>query len=99
MADALSQKEIEARLANLDGWSVDEENMLTKTFAVPTYLEGVAFASTVGTLSEGLDHHPDLLITWRKVKVSYVTHDAGNVLTAKDFEAAEAINNLPYPKE
>ncbi|MCU0476890.1 MAG: 4a-hydroxytetrahydrobiopterin dehydratase [Anaerolineae bacterium] len=93
----LSDSDITAALADLPGWARDGDT-LTKTYALPSYLAGVAFASAVGVLSEGLDHHPDLHIGWRKVTVRYNTHDAGSKITAKDVQAARAVEALGYPK-
>ena len=97
MAGALSESEISEGLAKLDGWARVGDS-LTKTFAFDSYLAGIAFASAVGVISEGLNHHPDLHIGWRRVSVAYTTHDAGNQLSAKDFAAAAAIDALAYPE-
>jgi len=94
---ALNAEQIAERLPSLNGWAV-EDNVLSKTFAMETYLAGVAFASAVGIVCEGLDHHPDIFIGWRKVRVSFTTHDAGNALTEFDFRAAGAVDALKYPK-
>ncbi len=97
MTKALSETEISAGLAELKGWS-REEDMLVKEFRFDDYLAGLAFASSIGVIAEGLDHHPDLRIGWRRVHVSFTTHDAGNKLSAKDFAAAAAIDALGYPR-
>lgn len=96
MVSALSDAEIIERLSELEGWQRDGD-MLTKTFTFGSYLDGVAFASAVGVISEGLGHHPDMTILWRKVTVAYTTHDAGSKLTDKDFAAAMAIESVGYP--
>jgi 4a-hydroxytetrahydrobiopterin dehydratase len=97
MASALSETQINEGLAKLPGWARDGDE-LVKEFRFDSYLGGLAFASSVGVIAEGLDHHPDMRIGWRRVSVSFTTHDAGNKLTAKDFAAAEAIDGLGYPK-
>lgn len=97
MANALSDAEINASLANLSGWSRDGD-ALVKEFNFDSYLAGVAFAASVGVVAEGLDHHPDMTIGWRRVTVSFTTHDAGNQLSAKDVAAAAAVDALGYPK-
>ncbi|MCU0463596.1 MAG: 4a-hydroxytetrahydrobiopterin dehydratase [Anaerolineae bacterium] len=94
---ALSDTDITQALSDLPGWSRDGD-VLTKTYSFSSYLAGVAFASAVGVVSEGLDHHPDLHISWRKVTVGFSTHDAGSKITQKDIEAAAAIEGLGYPK-
>ena len=96
MATALSEAAIKDGLAQLQGWSA-ENDMLSKRFAFDSYLAGIAFASAVGVLAEGLNHHPDMAIGWRNVSVSFTTHDAGSKLTAKDFAAAAGIDALGYP--
>ena len=97
MTSALSDAQIKEGLAKLNGWTRDGDE-LVKEFSFDTYLAGLAFASSVGVIAEGLDHHPDLQIGWRRLSVSFTTHDAGSKLTAKDFAAAEAIDALGYPK-
>ena len=88
----LSPAELAQGLATLDGWG-DESGKLGKTFAFDAYLDGVAFASAVGYLAEKLDHHPDLEIGWRKVRVTMNTHAVGG-LSPYDLELARRIDGL-----
>ena len=94
---ALSETELNQALVSLAGWERDND-MITKTYQLPTYMAGLAFASMVGTLCEARDHHPDLFIGWKKVTVSFTTHDAGSKVTQKDIDAAKAIEAIGYPK-
>lgn len=96
MAKALSEAEIGGKLAELSNWKRDGDS-LVKNFKFDSYLAGLAFASSVGVIAEGLNHHPDMSIGWRSVSVSFTTHDAGHKLSAKDFAAAAAIDALGYP--
>lgn len=96
MSAALSDQEINDGLAKLKGWARDGDE-LTKEFRFDNYLAGLAFASCVGVIAEGLNHHPDLVIGWRRVSVSFTTHDAGSKLTSKDIAAAAAIDAVSYP--
>ena len=93
----LSDAEIGSRLEALPGWE-REGDVISKTYRLDTYLAGLAFASAVGTLAEAQDHHPELIIGWRRVTVRYNTHDAGDKITARDFRAAAAIEALGYPR-
>jgi len=97
MADPLSAEALAAALNNLPGWEEDG-GMITKTYALPSYMAGIAFVGAVGTIAEAHDHHPDLEVTYKKVKVSFTTHDAGSQVTQKDVDAAAAIEALGYPK-
>ena len=84
----LTDEQITMRLSGLNGWQV-VDGQLTKTFDFNTYLAGLEFGTDIGYAAEKMDHHPDLLITWRKVKVSVSTHSEGGI-TEKDFALAEA---------
>ena len=97
MTKPLSEAEITEGLSKLDGWERDGD-ILVKSFKFDSYLAGIAFASTVGVIAEGMNHHPDLIIGWRRVDVSFTTHDAGNKLSANDFAAAAAIDAVGFPK-
>lgn len=91
----LTNEAIDKALKTLHGWS-HKNDTIEKTYSFDNYLAGLAFATTVGTIAQGFDHHPDILIKWRKVTVSFSTHDAGNKVTATDIKVAEAIEALPY---
>ncbi len=93
MSKALDDQQIQAKLQTVPGWAL-EDAQLARTFSFASYADGVAFAVKVGMLSEKLDHHPDALsITWKKVRVAYVTHSAGGI-TELDFDAALKVSGL-----
>jgi len=85
----LTDAELAAALEELPGWKV-EDGMLTKQFEFGAYLSGLEFATTVGQEAERRDHHPDMLVTWRKVKVLLSTHSEGGI-TEKDTGLAKFI--------
>ncbi len=85
----LTFEEVAQSLEELGSWAI-VEGQLIKAFKFGDYLEGIAFAGRCGKIAEEMNHHPDLLIQWRKVTVSISTHSAGG-LTALDFEFADKI--------
>lgn len=97
MPDLLSNDAIVARLDKLDGWE-NENKEIKKTYKLDSFPSALMFASAVGQLAEAADHHPDILIQWRKVTLSLSSHSAGG-LTTKDFDLAEQIEALPIKLE
>ena len=97
MTTPLSSTDIEQALAGLSGWSRDGD-AISKTFELDSYMAGLALATAIGTVCEGLNHHPDMLIGWRKVSVTLTTHDAGHKISQKDIDAAKKIESLGYPR-
>ncbi len=88
----LDEDAVKMGLASLADWSI-ENNILTKTYSFESYAEGIMFGAAVGHLANTLDHHPDILISYGKVKVSTWTHDAGG-LTSYDLELAKRIDRI-----
>ena len=88
----LSDAEITAGLAELAGWS-REGDEIVKTFDRETFPGAIAFVVRIGFFAEKADHHPDLDVRWKRVRVALSTHDAGG-LTAKDFDLAREIEGI-----
>ena len=88
----LSDADVQAALASLPGWS-RTGNEIEKTFECASFADAIAFVVRIGFLAEAANHHPDIDIRWRDVRVALTTHDAGG-LTAKDIELAGAIEEV-----
>ena len=88
----LSDPEIEDRLGGLDGWS-REGDTITKTFSNGDFVGSVKFVDSLVEPAEGMNHHPDLELSWDKVKVTITNHAQGG-LTENDFELAAKIDAL-----
>lgn len=88
----LGESEIQERLKALEGWSV-RDGKLAKIYAFGTYMDGVEFAAKAGKEADFLNHHPDILIGYRKVDVSVNTHDVGGI-SPYDFELARLLDLL-----
>ena len=79
----MSREEADKYLKELQGWSL-VENRIEKEFKFPSYLNGLEFAYGIGKIAEQEQHHPDILIKWRKVKITLTTH-AIKGLSENDF--------------
>ena len=87
-----NDESIQQALLSLPGWRVEGRELI-KEFQFATYLAGIEFVHQVAHLAEEMNHHPDLLVRWRKVTVRLATHSAGG-LTGLDFELAGKIEAL-----
>ena len=90
--ELLSDSEIESRLAELEGWE-REDQTIVKTFELADFVGSVAFIDRLVEPAEEMGHHPDLSVSWDKVRVSLTTHAAGG-LTENDFELAKRIEGV-----
>ncbi len=81
--------EIEAALASLPGWSV-EDGALVKQFTLQSFVAAIDFVNKVAAMAEDANHHPDLDVRYDKVRVALVTHSAGGI-TEKDLAMARRV--------
>src|SRR4051794_27532232 len=89
----LDDSEIEARLAALPDWRREGE-AIEKTFECGDFVGSVRFVDRLVEPAEEIGHHPDLEVSWDKVKVTLSTHSEGG-LTGNDFELAARLDALP----
>ena len=76
-----------------EGWSVVDEHHLERTFKFKDFAEALAFTNKVGGLAEAENHHPDIELSWGKVKITLLTHKIGG-LSENDFIIAAKISDL-----
>ena len=88
----LGSNEIEAMLADLDGWE-RHGDAIVKSFECGDFVGSVRFVDSLVEPAEGMGHHPDVAISWATVTVTISTHSEGG-LTAADFELAGKIEAL-----
>jgi pterin-4a-carbinolamine dehydratase len=56
-------------------------------------VQALAFTNQVGELAEAQGHHPDIYLTWGKVKLTIWTHKIDG-LTESDFILAAKVDEL-----
>lgn len=79
-------------LQNLPGWELDGET-LRRQFMFQGFADAVAYVVRLGFDAEAADHHPDILIQYKRVTLVFSTHSAGG-LTSRDFDGALAATAL-----
>ncbi|MGZ6372836.1 MAG: 4a-hydroxytetrahydrobiopterin dehydratase [Candidatus Limnocylindria bacterium] len=91
-APLLTEPEIASGLERLPDWSRDGE-AITRTIRAPSFPDAIRLVARVADAAESADHHPDILIRWRRVTFTLSTHASGG-LTAKDLAMAAEIDRL-----
>jgi 4a-hydroxytetrahydrobiopterin dehydratase len=82
----LSTEEISIRLQALPGWTC-ADGALQRQFTFASFPDAIAYVTRLAFDAEAADHHPDLLVSYRKVTVTWSTHSAGGI-TEKDYAGA-----------
>lgn len=74
------------------GWKVIDEHHLEKEYSFKNFRDALAFTNAVGAIAEEEGHHPDISLSYGKVKIQLWTHKV-NGLTESDFILAAKIEN------
>lgn len=79
----LSFKDAAALLLQIPNWSlVDKE--ISRDFHFKNFRQAIEFVNRVAAVANEQDHHPDIVITYNKVKLILTTHKIGG-LSVNDF--------------
>ena len=92
----MKEKEIEGLLIKIPSWIIYEDDGIKKlvcSFAFSNYQQSVDFTNKIANLAEKEDHHPEILLEWGKVTVTWWSHKI-NGLHMNDFICASKTDDL-----
>lgn len=88
----LSRADAETRITSLRGWMIYGDE-IRKQYTFKDFLAAIAFVNRLAPEAEAADHHPDILINYKRVTLTYSTHSEGG-LTDRDFAGAATADRL-----
>lgn len=92
MAQLLAAQDIQSKLNELSGWTLDGKKIAcTRQFK--DFVEAINFVNRLVEPAEAAGHHPDIHVSYNKVTIELTSHDAGG-LTDSDFEMAKVISGI-----
>lgn len=71
------------------------DNALVAELQFKDFVNAFAFMTEVAELAEQHQHHPEWSNVYNRVTIRLTTHDAGNTITDKDRNLADAIDAVP----
>jgi len=84
----VEKQRAEELLHELDeGWHLNADGHLERTYTFSNFVDAMAFANRVGDIAEEQGHHPDLHVAWGKCTLEIWTHKIHG-LTESDFYLA-----------
>jgi 4a-hydroxytetrahydrobiopterin dehydratase len=93
-ARPLKGAEMRALLAQLGkSWKVVRGRSLEREFKFKDFRAALAFTNRVGAVAEKQGHHPDVFLSYGKVKLALSTHDVGG-LSENDFILAARLGKI-----
>lgn len=89
----LSADQVQSYLGQVQGWELQEGVKIKKEFRFKDFKSAIQFVDGVAECAEQEGHHPGILITYNKVKITLSTHAIGG-LSENDFILAAKIDAL-----
>ena len=89
----LTPAQIAPLLAQLEGWTVEGNKKLEKSYRFKNFVQAVEFVNALTQVAEQEGHHPDLYVRWGEVRVYLWTHKIDG-LTESDFFMAAKIDRV-----
>jgi 4a-hydroxytetrahydrobiopterin dehydratase len=92
MTDKQMKRYDDVVAAGLDDWRMLAQAIHAR-FTTGDFATGLRLVAAIGAAAEEVNHHPDVTLTYPKVDVSLMSHDAGWV-TQRDLDLARTISDL-----
>ena len=92
----LNEPEIVSRMSAAKDWE-RLGDMLVRSWQFPSTRRALEFVGRVVDLADRLDHHPDVILSYRTVRLELSTHADGG-LTDGDFALAAEVDALPIDR-
>jgi 4a-hydroxytetrahydrobiopterin dehydratase len=89
---ALSKAEIQQKLQEFQGWSL-EGKAIRKKYTLKSFMPAIALVNKIAEAAEKANHHPDITLNYNVLAISLSTHSEGGV-TEKDFALAKQIDEI-----
>lgn len=90
----MAEDEARKLMTELDGGWEMEEDAIKRKFKFKDFKAAMTFVNRVAEIAESENHHPDIKISYNKVKIKLSTH-AIKGLSENDFIVAAKIDKLP----
>jgi len=91
---ALKQPEIQGYCERLhQEWKVINRHHLERELTFPDFRTALDFTNRVGEVAEAQGHHPDIYLSWGKLRLTLWTHKVDG-LTRSDFVLAAKVDRL-----
>ncbi|MBT3180213.1 MAG: 4a-hydroxytetrahydrobiopterin dehydratase [Candidatus Marinimicrobia bacterium] len=78
---SLPDSEIRKSLSKMNGWKLKNQS-IQKTFTFKTYMDSIDFINQLAIYAEEANHHPDMIVGWCNIHISFTSHDHGGVTSA-----------------
>ena len=74
----LNKEQIKENLKVLNNCFIVDK-AIKKKLKFSSYMDSIKFINKVAAKAEELNHHPDMVVGWCEIEISFMSHDKGGV--------------------
>ncbi len=89
----INQKEIQQKLSNPKDWQIKGDKLVAD-FIFNDFTQAFEFMTTLAPEFEKSNHHPEWTNSYKKVSISFTTHEVGDKITDRDVRMANVISDI-----
>ena len=95
---ALTEQKLEKKIKEMapewkTGKNEKDVPFIQRVYHASKFMEGIDFVQKVAKAAEENNHHPDIIINYKRISIRYWTHTASGV-TLADLQMAKKIDPL-----
>ena len=91
---ALSLEEASGLMGQVEGWELGEGgDRISRSFKFRNFREAMVFVNRVAEVAEAEGHHPDIFVSWNRVRLDLTTHVIKG-LSENDFIVAAKVGEF-----
>ncbi len=88
----LSPQDARTLAGEVPAWTLTDD-ALSREFRLPDFPAAIAFVTRVAEVAQAEDHHPDIFISYNRVRLTLSTHQVGGV-SHNDFVVAAKVDRI-----
>lgn len=92
----LTEESLNAIVATIPSWHL-EDGKLIRDFTFPDFAAAITFVNQVAQMAEAAEHHPDIDIRYKQVRLALISHDSRGI-TNRDVRFAGNIE-IRFPPQ
>ena len=70
--------DINNALEKMNGW-VFKDGSIKKTYSFNSYMDSIMFINRLAEEADKVNHHPDMVVGWCRIEITFTSHDMGGV--------------------
>jgi 4a-hydroxytetrahydrobiopterin dehydratase len=88
----LNKNQAHKNLLRFKSWEISDIS-IKKKLKFNSYMDSIKFINEIAAKAEELNHHPDMIVGWCEIEISFTSHDKGGI-TENCIQMAKCVESI-----